>query len=647
MAEGDPIDEVFVRLGLDATAFVDGLKEGFDKGLEEAGRFGQEAQEAISAAFSEGLFGATVAETATDLGVTMEEAAAAIKEAGFAAEFTTEQLTQMGKAYQADLVEQFRSVTIQANEEVRTQGKISEETAEKLAMLSKELQAAAAGNQAMAAAAQSAARQTQDLAPRADQVSQAIQQMVGARVGGPLGALVSGIGKMAPALLAATVAFKALDSARQFVDQAVDEVISLSEAHIQLGIAVRANQRAFGEQAGTVEEWTQFAEELSKKYGIMYGETIRATTAANRLTGDLGLNREEIMKLTDAAAVFSQATGTELTGSMRQFAFFLNTGVSRALRMNGIDTSVAAQKQIALALGIRKPTEQWTEQERILIRTTLLYRETDKFAEDVANAQGAMAKQIEQANVALDEQKRALGTELAPLIVQTNILWTKFITAVVEGFSKWAQIGRQSTAAVTAVFITIYEFIVQVTQAFEGFSLVDLIFSKDAQATVLNRLAETFGGFRDNLSKNIGEAIEGSDEAMRVAAGHLGDAFGVALDPVAAHAAEVAEQVDASFNQIAQALDELSKKYEEAAAEIEKNFYDRLEQIDRDFNLSMLDASKDLSRDLEDINRDAAQQKQDAIRDSQRDEIRIRQDHFIRIRNLERRYLFELEDAVH
>src|SRR3990172_2775560 len=133
---------------------------------------------------------------------------------------------------------------------------------------------------------------------------------------------------------------------------------------------------------------------------------------------------------------------------------------------------------------------------------------------------------------------------------------------------------------------------------------------------------------------------------MRVAAGHLGDAFGVALDPVAAHAAEVAEQVDASFNQIAQALDELSKKYEEAAAEIEKNFYDRLEQIDRDFNLSMLDASKDLSRDLEDINRDATQQKQDAIRDSQRDEIRIRQDHFIRIRNLERRYLFELEDAV-
>lgn len=623
----EPIEELFVRLGLDATNFVDAYEEALAKAVEAAGAAGASMAEALGAGIAEGMrselisYGQDVAEMATAMNISMEDAAASMAAAGNASEETADQLVALGRAYQLDLLETYKALVQQANVEIENQGAVSKETAASLEALVAQMNAATAGSNQMAQAAASGAAGLKQI----EDQSQKGSKQVGS-LGKGLQTALGGLQSFATGIIAAYSVGKLLKETVQYLNEASEAAIRFSATSFQLEAAIRVNQRAFGESAGTIKEWQGFADGLTAKFGTATQEAYQLAAGVNRMTGDMGLSKDQMMDLANAAAALSVTTGTDATSALYRLTQYINTGFTRGLLLMGVRISEAELKAKALSMQIKGGVRDWTAQERIMVRSAALLDKLSDATADAEKAEGALFNRQEQLTNQWSTLKTTIGGLIAPLLL-----------TIKEGLNPILMTALKLIGLVAAAFLgaigTVVNYVTSLTTYFaavkkareEGFNLWE------SQAIGV-------ATFYDEFNKKNKEMIAGVQSAFS----QLGDEFGKGATAAELMAAEIGD----AMIEIETSIDELVDAYTEAAEDIDKNFYKKLTDIDEQLRDDLVEASDNLGRDLRDIDEQSAEQRTQTIRDAQIEELRMREDHQLKLRQMERRYLFELEDAV-
>jgi hypothetical protein len=106
------------------------------------------------------------------------------------------------------------------------------------------------------------------------------------------------------------------------------------------------------------------------------------------------------------------------------------------------------------------------------------------------------------------------------------------------------------------------------------------------------------------------------------------------------------EPVKQAFVKIKKAMEDAERDLAKGLEDIQEKLNQTLADINRDLNRDIIDAQADLQRDLADLDRETAEERAEAIHDSHVEEQRETEDHYDKLRELENKFLLDLQDAV-
>ncbi len=435
------------------------------------------------------------------------------------------------------------------------------------------------------------------------------------------------LGRFAKGAIVLT-AFRAVSN---FLKEGIQNAIEYSAAVTRLEISVRAYQRVQGEAAGTIDEWREFAQQITEKFGGELEQTfIDISASVLLMSRSLSLNKDEIKGIIEAGVILDRVNG-DIQGSAERLTDFILTGQVDGLERLGITYTDTLFQQTAFELGIRKTKDEMSEGEKQLIRYNIVLEQTNDLAEDAAAIQDTLAGRLDNVNTSIEESQRAIGNIFLPGWV-----------AVKETVASAIQTFRELIQILTVGLITAFSAGIAAAAAF-GAALNE-IFKQVEEGTFF--AGDVLLVFGETFDQELARLVESGVKRMLGDIETLGDVaedeFGRAGD-----AAENMEmQISEAFESAEKAIEEATNKWAEGLEKAQQKLSDRLENIARQTARRRQDLETDLIRDLRDIEIDAARDREETIRDAMIDELRLREDFQRDIRDLESRFLLDLEDAV-
>jgi hypothetical protein len=624
MAADDTIARMGVELYTDTEAFVDNLESSFTRAFEVAKDSVERAVDDINETIAKGLsdedLGQRIANVWAGVGKGTEEAKAFLEGFAEVTGKTTEELNALGTAYTENLKDRLADALAVANTELQDTNALSEQTIKNLRSLADEAGRMAGADKSLASGAQAA----KQLAEQYGEVSEKAGLMKVAtsaanKVLAPFGLSVASFTTAVGAATAAvTLYWKGLQELQKELAASYDLAMRLAEVNFRLEVSARAAQRSIGEEALSIKEAKGFARELADTYAQSIVTTTALTGKAIQLTSEMGMTGEQVKDLTKAAVVLNETLGMDSMSALTMLTMYIQTGYGRALARQGFDVSRAAQQQEAYALGIRKPLKELTEQEKQLVRTSLIMRQVNKYSEDAVAGQENLGKALAHANRRLESQREEIANLIGNIGTRWKVLWIEAranIDAGIAGIIKGLVVMASAWVAAWATM----------AKAWDDF--------KKGQFSITN-LAGDF-------QKAWGLAFNDLTAGINT----LGDAFGGAADS----AEQFEQRVDEAMLSVQSEIDDLTERLNEFGDDVAKmnqEAADAIDEVWKNAAQDKLDAEVNYQRDIRDIDENAAQDRLRAIHDYQVDEVRMRQDHERRLKELENQYLFDLMDAV-
>lgn len=635
MPDADVIARAAIELVADGSMLTQMMKETFTDVEDAADTFAANVTRKLIDSLgplSEADIGQFLAESAASAGQSIEQMVTNLNELGVTLGTTKEGAVAVGEAYKTELGEKltqsFNSVVF----ELKNLGAVTPATAKEFLALGDAAKAASNGNdqlntslkslqstmQTVASGEKTMKAETTGLGKVFEKLgipmSDASKQ--GAFLSQMLGKVGLGFATAGTAAIAAFGAFKIFSETKKIFDESINLAIQMSEVNFRLEVAVRASQRAIGDQAFSIEEAKAQAQGLSDTYGQSIVSMTDLVGTAVRTTSEMNLTKEQVKDLTKAAVVMNETMGIDSKSALMQISMFMQSGYGRALSRNGFAVSRAAQQQQAYAMGIRKSLKDMTEAEKQAVRYALVMRQVDKYSEDAAAGQTNLAKKLAHSAQEAEEARVALGAIVAPQKVRWDVFWQQAKTNVVQGLTGittalvMAMAGWAGTLGTLAAMVAL---------ALKGETRSLDYWLDVRRKSILDAFKELITGV-DTLDNAMKTAAEGTEEWQQA----IDDAL-TELEP------ELQQFVD----DFLEAMQKLQDEFEEDFA---KTFDDTGKAIAK--------ADKDRVRDLRDIDEAAAEKRIQTTRDYQNEELRDAQDHHRAMRDMEVQYLFDLQDAV-
>lgn len=613
------IEELAVRLTAEGEGFLDEVEEKIsdaEERLEEFGESFENIEERMAAV------GELVRNVAVDMGTSLEEAASFA--AGFgltmglsadqalaAAENLDEGVAKLVDLTMARFQQRLHELGVTLDQE--TVGAIratlvamaelsagTEDAEDSMTGFADDLAQAAAETQRMN-------EQQEQATPLTDQFGQALASLASRAVG---------------ALSILTLINKAIGAFTNGIQVALE----FSDVNFRLAAAINAQQQAQGRAAGTMAEWNETVQEITQQFSQPFERAVRGAAAAiNLMSQNLNVTGDQMQQLLVRSAAVAELTGDELEPTVRRLVRFIDTGYREGLVDLGISMNDANVQQAAFNLGINKALNEMTEAELQAARYQAIIEQTE-FSLEAAGARAeTFAGRMDEVNKANERSAKIIGNVLLPLWVN----FREVMASVGETAAQLFFILATGAVTISQMVVGSFQGLVAVVRELQK-QLAEGIF--DPQA-----LADTFEGeFR--------QAFDRIDDHLRNLFGdpQVEDTFGQFADA----AEEMSLRVSEAFDDASDAIEDAVERWEAGVERAQQRLADRLEDIDRDLRDRLFDLRIDLQRDLEDIDRDAAEDRLRTIRDAQVEEIRAREDHARAVRELEIRYLFDLEDAV-
>lgn len=419
---------------------------------------------------------------------------------------------------------------------------------------------------------------------------------------------------------------KGLQMINQVVREGIKLTLEYDKALSSLSINVRQYQRIQGEAAGSIGEWKEFAEEIVEEFGGNLTQTYNEISEAiSRFSTQLSLNKQQIRDVITAGIALNKING-DITGSSEVLADFIQTGQAEAFRDLGRRYDEALFETTAFGLGILKTKDDMTQAEQELVRYQIVLDQTNDIVADAAALQNTLAGRAENAS-----EKMVSGTENIGRIITP--IWINIKEVVGSAFEAFGQlvtvIGILAVNALSA-----FGAVAIATAAVLGelrTQMVNLVFDGEKLASVFDTTyLAAFKTFEDVGLKMIGFTED------------MADSFG---EP-GPEAENMAMQVNAAFEDISKAMDKLNQDLAQGMEDARTDLNRTMEDLARASGRRRADMELDLQRDLQRLEQQGAINRMGAIRESQIEEIRLREDFLRDIRDLENRFLLDLEDAV-
>jgi hypothetical protein len=674
---GEPIDEYSVRLNLDASEAVEGLidavseMEGaIDDIVEAAQALGDleygdskaalEFFEALEVGGAQALFFAQAVTKAVEAGADMEAAYVA---AAAALQDTNTGLAQMVELQAQQEQEEFN--------ETMTLGKsiIEDVTAaweEQTGVIPIEKMVALARNM------EKVIEQGELLELNADQVRKRMIQLgqdalpplqgvknnlldiattIGRRFGidvpqalGRVQQIMGGMDKAATALKISTAglgaAFAVLATAIlgvlavgalyfKWLQEGAALALRNAEIHERLALAARIQQQEIGELALSHREAVDAASELAENFGLTQIKAESLLATAINLTRQFKLSGEETTNLAEAAAILGKAAGVDAESALRSVTNFMLTGYTQGLQQLGITISDTEIHHRAYEQRLVTLTQEVDEATKAEIARQIIMEEAEKQRELAIESTDTYAQSIASSTDEINTAKESLGELLIPFKALAKEVEAKVITVLIKTFQSLIAAVLIAQTSISTFFEsvgdTIDEFFRRVR---EGESLGGIFsFFKENTAEKLEENIDDIGqSFRDWL--NV------ADDTKEGTAG-LGETF-----------EELKDRIHGAAIEIGKDIMKLDENFQTSMSSIAQRFRDAMAKIDVDFGRRRTDAAVDFNRDIRDIDDNAREQAIDAARTFNEREMRLEEDHKLRMLQLEERFLFELEDAV-
>jgi hypothetical protein len=546
-----------------------------------------------------------------------------------------EELLELAQSYKDNLQDKLTESLYKAAAELQNLGSVTPQTVAELQTLATAADAVAVSGDGMAARLKAVGDVMVGVKAEAKQVPPALKdtkkglddtkqgmnavEIATAGVNKILGTVGLSIGSLASGLAVVTVAWKAVSAVLQEIEASAALAMNLADANFRMEVSARAAQRAIGAQALSIKEAETFAADLSKTYGQSIVVTTNLTGKAIQMTREMGWTGEQVKDLTKAAVVLNETIGMDSMSALIMISRYISSGYGMALAKQGFSVSRAAQQQEAYALGIMKPLKAMTEQEKQMVRTSLIMRQVNVYAEDAAAGQQNLGKMTEHANQDLEEQRKELGLITGFFKTLGEVIKSSFLAALIDLGTYFAEGFAVQFAGFLAKLLTLKE----VLDDFRGVS---------------GRGMQSLEYYFQRVDERVVKTIE----AIKKGVFTLGDAFdeaGQAADDFEAQVAEamggVSEEIDEAIQKSLDSIKQLEQDTTDAIAELWDDYYKDQEKNQLEYD-----------RDLRDIDEQAAQDQQDATAEYQKDELRSAEDHNRAMRDLEVQYLFDLQDAV-
>lgn len=168
-----------------------------------------------------------------------------------------------------------------------------------------------------------------------------------------------------------------------------------------------------------MERATTFAEQMSQGLGFDPAEMLKTQSSVNELAVSMGIGADNSYKMSQGLTQLAYDLASYRDVPIEQVFQNIQSGIAgeaRALRRYGVDITMAALQETALAMGIQKRVRNMTQAEKAQLRYVTIMQHT-------LNAQGDMARTLEQpANMMrvlkdqVGQAARALGALFLPAI---------------------------------------------------------------------------------------------------------------------------------------------------------------------------------------------------------------------------------------
>jgi len=463
------------------------------------------------------------------------------------------------------------------------------------------------------------------------------------------------------AFAAAAILRKAIQALTRHIKESIEEFRLYTVEFFRFEVGIRAAQRQMGAAAGSIAEWDSYLNELSERFQIFSKRDLTAAISKIiLLTRELGFSKDQMKQVTEASLILAEVSGVTVAEASRRLALFLDTGVSRGLQALGVQVTKATVEQYALAQGVEKAWNEMTRQERAALSLGAIMEQVGDLQEDAGRIAetyaGQMMKlQTEQQNAMLETGKNVQAFALAWERIKT--FFVKLVPRITSVANTLVKLWILAVAGMTAPWVAFATTIVKIVDTLKRGAFLDLttLVFDFKQFTV-----DAFNGIVVQLQKKL---LPGVSELGDVAADEMGK-FSETMEEGERAVRDFNEAVQDSIDDIEDAFRDLADKQEDAF----RRMQDRLEDLATDFAYDLVDAARELGEDLAEINRKAGERaakeiekakraEEDIIKDTNQkiadaqakfrmDELAEQRRFNLEMEQLERRYLFDLEDAV-
>jgi hypothetical protein len=223
---------------------------------------------------------------------------------------------------------------------------------------------------------------------------------------------------------------------------AIKEASNLEES-------INAVNVVFGEGADKIHD---FGKTTATSIGLATSEFNQMSTLTGALLKDVGLPMDEVAGLTtdlaQRAADMASVFNTDVKDAMEAVNQAIR-GETEGIRRYAGNVTVAELEIEALAQGINKSVTAMTEQEKRLLRVSVIMKQTEVTAGDFANTSDSLANRQRILAAQFQNMSAKLGTQLIPLVEKLY----NAVAPLVTQFADW--IEKNPTLAKNIVLVAI------------------------------------------------------------------------------------------------------------------------------------------------------------------------------------------------
>ena len=456
------------------------------------------------------------------------------------------------------------------------------------------------------------------------------------------------LGKVANSTFGIALGLGAVQILKKFIEEvrtAVKDTVELQTALVRLQVSVRAAQRFSGEMVGSIGAWQESLEELGDTYqNLSQVEIQQAGARTILLTRQMKFNQEQIQRTLEAAAQLAALYNIDMNKAISLVTQGL-TGISRGLRLYGVQLSRTILNEEARRQGLQKSWEEMNAAERASIALEVITKQLAGTTEDLDVIYETLGGRLQAATARSRDAKAEIGSLTAWFKVLGAEIKARAIEALADFILTAERVVVQIVSMNTMLGVFLQDFR-------SGVPVVDAMrHALEAGAESATKVSRAFGLITTELEDveggNIWAALadqlqassEESLEALQDLAREYGEKF-------ADLQIDLANKIAESWRKLADRLAELSIELIEKQAEAWRKRGDAIIETEIQFGIKLEDIEIRTAERLAALVDQLAEKRIAILAALHKKLRRLQEDFQIASRRSRERFIEDLDDAV-